>query len=76
MSLLNCTSVNVAGKSYDLGLDTLEAMPPERRDELETAIEAAAFRLAFEEALAESDRPRAATVVVSPPATSSRSTST
>lgn len=31
-------SVNVAGKSYDLALDTLEAMPPERRDELETAI--------------------------------------
>lgn len=31
-------SVNVRGKSYDLGFDVLDAMPPERRAELETAI--------------------------------------
>lgn len=31
-------SVNVRGKSYDLGLDTIAAMPPDRRAELEAAV--------------------------------------
>lgn len=31
-------SVNVRGKSYDLGLDTLAAMPADRRAELEAAV--------------------------------------
>jgi hypothetical protein len=33
-------SLNVHGKSYDLGFETLEAMPPERRRELDEAVQA------------------------------------
>lgn len=40
-------SLTAHGKSYDIGLDTLEAMPPERRAELEAAI-AEAGRIGFQ----------------------------
>lgn len=40
-------SLTANGKSYDLGLDTLAAMPPERRAELDAAI-AAAGRTGFQ----------------------------
>ncbi|MFN3521499.1 MAG: 2OG-Fe(II) oxygenase [Phenylobacterium sp.] len=35
-------SLTVHGKSYDIGLETLQAMPPERRRELDAAVQATA----------------------------------